>query len=81
MSDATGTGGLQVDPALRDFVADELVAGLEMSPARFWAIVADLNQRLAVELAELVPCLSSRAPPPWPSAASAGVAGSASRSS
>ncbi|WP_448612026.1 malate synthase G [Geodermatophilus sp. URMC 60] len=47
VNDGTGTGGLQVDPALRDFVADELVAGLDLEPARFWAIVAELNDRFA----------------------------------
>ena len=54
MSDETGTAGLQVDPALRDFVADELAVGLELSPAQFWAIVADLNERFAGRVEQLL---------------------------
>ena len=43
MSDETSTGGLQVDPVLQDFVANELVAGLDLAPEQFWTIVADLR--------------------------------------
>ncbi len=54
VSDATGTAGLQVDPALRDFVADELVAGLDLPPERFWSIVADLQQRFSGRVEQLL---------------------------
>src|SRR5688572_5004453 len=54
MSDETGTAGLQVDPALRDFVADELAVGVELSPAQFWAIVADLSERFAGRVDQLL---------------------------
>ncbi|WP_369132718.1 malate synthase G [Modestobacter sp. I12A-02662] len=54
MSDETSTGGLQVDPLLRDFVADELVAGLDLDPARFWAIVADLQERFGGRVEQLL---------------------------
>ena len=47
MSDATQTSGLQVDPALADFVAGELLAGLDLEPERFWSIAADLQERFA----------------------------------
>jgi malate synthase len=47
-------GGLQVDPALRDFVADELVAGLDLTPERFWSIVAELNERFAGRVEQLL---------------------------
>ncbi|RFU22147.1 malate synthase G [Geodermatophilus marinus] len=47
MTDTTGTGGLQVDPALRDFVADELLAGLDLEPGGFWSTVATLHERFA----------------------------------
>ena len=54
MSDATSTGGLQVDPALRSFVADELVAGLDLTPERFWAIVAELQERFGGRVEQLL---------------------------
>ncbi|WP_222269781.1 malate synthase G [Modestobacter marinus] len=54
VSDKTSTGGLQVDPVLRDFVADELVAGLDLAPARFWAIVADLQERFGGRVEQLL---------------------------
>ncbi len=53
VNEGTGTGGLQVDPALRDFVADELVAGLDLEPERFWSIVAELNDRFAGRVGDL----------------------------
>ncbi|WP_299950770.1 malate synthase G [uncultured Modestobacter sp.] len=54
MSDATGTGGLQVDRALRDFVAEELLAGLDLEPSRFWQVVADLQERFGGRVTELL---------------------------
>ena len=54
VTDQTGTGGLQVDRALRDFVADELVVGLDLEPARFWGIVAELNERFAARAEQLL---------------------------
>ncbi|MBM7804448.1 malate synthase [Geodermatophilus bullaregiensis] len=54
MSDATGTGGLQVDPALRDFVADELLAGLDLEPAWFWSTLAELDERFAGRVGQLL---------------------------
>ncbi|SNS10826.1 malate synthase [Geodermatophilus pulveris] len=53
-SDDTSTGGLQVDPVLRDFVAEELVAGLDLGPARFWSTVAELNERFAGRVEQLL---------------------------
>ncbi|WNV77694.1 malate synthase G [Geodermatophilus sp. DSM 44513] len=53
-TDVTGTGGLQVDPDLRDFVAEELVAGLDLTPARFWAVVADLQERFGGRVEQLL---------------------------
>ena len=54
MSDASATGGLQVDPALRDFVADELLAGLDLEPAWFWSTLAELNERFAGRVGQLL---------------------------
>src|SRR3712207_4539737 len=54
VNDRTGTGGLQVDPALRDFVADELVAGLDLEPAWFWSTVAALHERFAGRVEQLL---------------------------
>ena len=36
---------LQIDPALRAFVADELLAGLDLEPDRFWSTLAQLQER------------------------------------
>ena len=36
-----------VDPALADFIADELLPGLDITPAAFWDTLADLQQRFA----------------------------------
>lgn len=41
------TSPLEIDPALRSFVADELLAGLDLDADRFWAILADLQGRFA----------------------------------
>src|SRR3712207_256081 len=54
VSDASATGGLQVDPALRDFVADELLAGLDLEPTRFWSTLAELNERFAGRVGQLL---------------------------
>ena len=54
MSDATATADLQVDPALRDFVADELLAGLDLQPAQFWSTVAALQERFSGRVGELL---------------------------
>ena len=47
MSNAIETSGLQVDSVLADFVAGELLAGLDLEPERFWSIAADLQERFA----------------------------------
>ena len=54
MSDASATGGLQVDPALRDFVADELLAGLDLEPTWFWSTLAELDGRFSGQVAQLL---------------------------
>jgi malate synthase len=54
VSDASATGGLQVDPALRDFVADELLAGLDLEPTWFWSTLAELNGRFAGRVTQLL---------------------------
>ncbi|PRY48959.1 malate synthase [Geodermatophilus tzadiensis] len=54
MSEATATGGLQVDPALRDFVADELLAGLDLEPTWFWSTLAELNRRFSGRVTQLL---------------------------
>ena len=45
---------LQIDPALRAFVADELLPGLDLEPDRFWAICAALQERFAGRIGELL---------------------------
>jgi malate synthase len=47
VNDGNATGGLQVDPALREFVADELVAGVGLTPEWFWSTLAGLHDRFA----------------------------------
>ena len=54
VSDDTTHAGLQIDPALRDFVADELLAGLDLEPAWFWSTVAALNERFAGRVDQLL---------------------------
>lgn len=54
MSNATETSGLEVDPTLVDFVAGELLAGLDLEPARFWSIVAELQERFAGQVEQLL---------------------------
>ena len=59
MSDAAQTGGaqtgdLRVDPALRAFVADELLPRVGITPERFWSTLAGLHERFAPRAAELL---------------------------
>jgi len=37
------SGGLQVDPALSAFVAEELVSGVGLSPGWFWTTLAQFG--------------------------------------
>ena len=48
------TGGLLIDPTLRAFVADELLPGLDLEPARFWAVLAQLQERFAGRIGALL---------------------------
>jgi malate synthase len=48
------TSTLQIDPALRSFVADELLPGLDITPDRFWSTLADLQARFAPRIGELL---------------------------
>ncbi|MGI5128909.1 malate synthase G [Pseudonocardia sp. CA-107938] len=49
---------LEIDPALRAFVADELLPGLdidsELDSARFWSVLDSLHQRFAGRITELL---------------------------
>ncbi len=45
---------MRIDPALRAFVADELLPGLDISPDRFWSVLADLQVRFAGRIGELL---------------------------
>jgi malate synthase len=54
VTDATDTAGLRVDPALHDFVAEELLPGLDLTPAWFWSTVAELHQRFAGRVEQLL---------------------------
>src|SRR5437762_1650061 len=54
MGDATQTDGLQVDPMLSDFVADELLAGLDLEPGWFWSTVAGLHESFVGRVEELL---------------------------
>ncbi len=47
MNETTWTGGMQVDPQLRAFVDDELLAGLDLDAATFWSTLAQLHERFA----------------------------------
>jgi malate synthase len=51
---AEPTGGLQVDPQLREFVEADLLAGLDLSPEQFWTALAGLQERFAPRIAELL---------------------------
>ncbi|MCW5953038.1 MAG: hypothetical protein KIT69_12350, partial [Propionibacteriaceae bacterium] len=46
--------GLTVDPVLRDFVATELLAGLEIPESRFWEILAELQERFGSPIQALL---------------------------
>ncbi len=54
MSNAIETSGLQVDPELAEFVAGELLAGLDLEPEQFWTVVADLQERFAGRVEQLL---------------------------
>ncbi|MCA0145361.1 malate synthase G [Blastococcus sp. LR1] len=51
MTEATG---LRTDPALRSFVAEELLPGLDLTPEQFWSTVAGLQERFAGRVEELL---------------------------
>ncbi len=53
-TDVTTSTELQVDPALRAFVADELLPGLDLDPDWFWSTVAALQERFGGRIAELL---------------------------
>lgn len=46
--------GLTVDPVLRDFVATELLSGLDLSEERFWEILAELQDRFGPPIQALL---------------------------
>ena len=48
------TSDLRIDPALRSFVDDELLPGLDIEPERFWAALVDLQGRFAGRIAALL---------------------------
>ncbi|MCW2718617.1 malate synthase G [Pseudonocardia sp.] len=48
------TSTLQIDPALRAFVADELLPGLDITPDRFWNALVELQGRFAPRIGELL---------------------------
>jgi malate synthase len=54
VSDGDELGGLQVDPALRAFVTDELLPGVDLSPEWFWSTLAGLHDRFAPRVTELL---------------------------
>jgi malate synthase len=45
---------LDIDPALRAFVADELLPGLDLDADRFWEVLDSLQQRFAGRITELL---------------------------
>ncbi|QJY50220.1 malate synthase G [Pseudonocardia broussonetiae] len=45
---------LRIDPTLRSFVAEELLPGLDLSPDRFWSVLAELQERFAPRIATLL---------------------------
>lgn len=45
---------LQVDPALRAFVAEELLPGLDLEPDWFWSTMATLQERFAGRIEQLL---------------------------
>ena len=48
------TSDLRIDPALRSFVVDELLPGLDIDPDRFFAALSDLQGRFAGPIATLL---------------------------
>lgn len=48
------SSGLQVDPHLASFVEDELLSGVDVSAADFWATLARLQERFAPRIATLL---------------------------
>jgi malate synthase len=54
VSEPNATGGLQVDPALAAFVADELLPRVDLGPEWFWTTLAQLHARFAPRAAELL---------------------------
>ena len=48
------TSTLRIDPTLRAFVVDELLPGLDISPDRFWSHLAQLQERFAGPIGELL---------------------------
>ena len=54
MGNAIETSGLQIDADLADFVAGELLAGLDLAPEQFWSIAADLQERFAGRVEQLL---------------------------
>jgi malate synthase len=48
------TSTLQIDPALRAFVADELLPGLDIRPDQFWNALVELQGRFAPRIGELL---------------------------
>jgi malate synthase len=45
---------LQIDPALRAFVADELLTGLDLEPERFWSTLVALHERFDGRIKQLL---------------------------
>src|SRR6185295_6724757 len=45
---------LRIDPALRSFVVDELLPGLDIEPDQFWAALVDLQARFAGRISTLL---------------------------
>jgi malate synthase len=54
VSDRSATGGLQVDPALAAFVAEELLPRVGLTPDWFWTTLAGLHERFAPRAVELL---------------------------
>jgi malate synthase len=54
VSDPSATGGLQVDPALAAFVAEELLPRVDLEPDWFWTTLAGLHERFAPRAVELL---------------------------
>jgi malate synthase len=48
------TEGLQVDPQLQQFVDQQLLAGLDLTPEAFWRALADLQDRFAPRIEALL---------------------------